>query len=185
MHVTRDELHFHGPNHLWLVSLSWGDLSKNIRPLFCTCRQLKHSSTFRKCMIVSSRQLGVQFKLSCEKGLELFLIYFFCNQQNLIYPRHNFTRICLSPGLTSKLLQEAIEHKLQLIQRKEMNQMALQKSLAANAPTSKNLPGVKSRTQLLFLDDLNSADVDEFGIQPPLELLRQILSQGNNIPVTL
>lgn len=63
--------------------------------------------------------------------------------------------------------------------------MALQKSLAANAPTSKNLPGVKSRTQLLFLDDLNSADVDEFGIQPPLELLRQILSQGNNIPVTL
>ena len=58
--------------------------------------------------------------------------------------------------------------------------MALQKSLAANAPTSKNLPGVKSRTQLLFLDDLNSADVDEFGIQPPLELLRQILSQGNN-----
>ena len=63
--------------------------------------------------------------------------------------------------------------------------MALQKSLAANASTSKNLPGVKSRTQLLFLDDLNSADVDEFGIQPPLELLRQILSQGNNIPVTL
>ncbi|XP_073235787.1 dynein heavy chain domain-containing protein 1-like [Porites lutea] len=98
--------------------------------------------------------------------------------QNLIYPRHNFTRICLSPGLTSKLLQEAIEHKLQLIQRKEMNQMALQKSLAANAPTSKSLPGVKSRTQPLFLDDLNSADVDEFGIQPPLELLRQILSQG-------
>lgn len=110
------------------------------------------------------------------KTLQLLLIYFSFNQQNLIYPRHNFTRICLSPGLTSKLLQEAIENKLQLIQ----SPMALQKSLAANAPTSKNLPGVKSRTQLLFLDDLNCADVDEFGIQPPLELLRQILSQGNN-----
>ena len=44
----------------------------------------------------------------------------------------------------------------------------------------KNLPGAKSRTQLLFLDDLNCAAVDAFEIQPPLELLRQILSQGNN-----
>ena len=43
----------------------------------------------------------------------------------------------------------------------------------------KNLPGAKSRTQLLFLDDLNCAAVDAFEIQPPLELLRQILSQGN------
>ena len=45
---------------------------------------------------------------------------------------------------------------------------------------AKNLPGAKSRTQLLFLDDLNCAAVDAFEIQPPLELLRQILSQGNN-----
>ena len=43
----------------------------------------------------------------------------------------------------------------------------------------KNLPGAKSRTQLMFLDDLNCAVVDAFEIQPPLELLRQILSQGN------
>ena len=45
----------------------------------------------------------------------------------------------------------------------------------------KNLPGAKPRTQLMFLDDLNCAAVDAFEIQPPLELLRQILSQGNII----
>lgn len=54
--------------------------------------------------------------------------------------------------------------------------MAVQKSLGGAA--GKNLPGAKSRTQLLFLDDLNCASADAFGIQPPLELLRQILSQG-------
>ena len=43
----------------------------------------------------------------------------------------------------------------------------------------KNLPGAKPRTQLMFLDDLNCAAVDAFAIQPPLELLRQNLSQGS------
>ena len=54
--------------------------------------------------------------------------------------------------------------------------MAVQKSLGGGA--AKNLPGAKSHNQLLFLDDLNCAGADAFGIQPPLELLRQILSQG-------
>lgn len=98
--------------------------------------------------------------------------------QNLINPRHSATRICLSPGLTSKLLQEAIEHKLQQIQRKGMSQMAVKKSIQGGVAV-KNLPGAKARTQLMFLDDLNCAGVDAFEIQPPLELLRQILSQGN------
>ena len=84
----------------------------------------------------------------------------------------------MSPGLTSKLLQEAIEHKLHQIQRKEMSQMGVKKSIQGGAAV-KNLPGAKSRTQLMFLDDLNCAGVDAFEIQPPLELLRQILSQGN------
>lgn len=84
----------------------------------------------------------------------------------------------MSPGLTSKLLQEAIEHKLQQIQRKEMNQSVVKKSMQAGVGV-KNLPGSKSRTQLMFLDDLNCAGADAFEIQPPLELLRQILSQGN------
>ena len=57
-----------------------------------------------------------------------------------------------------------------------MNQMAVQKSLGGAA--AKTLPGAKSRTQLLFLDDLNYAGADAFGIQSSLELLRQILSQG-------
>lgn len=96
--------------------------------------------------------------------------------QNLIIPRYNSTRICLSPGLTSKLLQEAVEYKLQQLQRKEMNHLAVQKSLA-NAPT-RVLPGARSVNHLFFLDDLNCASSDSFGIQPPLELLRQILSQG-------
>ena len=54
--------------------------------------------------------------------------------------------------------------------------MTVQKSLGGAAV--KNFPGSKSRTQLLFLDDLNCARADAFGIQPPLELLRQILSEG-------
>ena len=95
----------------------------------------------------------------------------------MINPRYNSTRICLSPGLTSKLLQEAIEYKLQQIQRKEMNQIAVKKSLQGGVGV-KNLPGAKSRSQLMFLDDLNCAGADAFEIQPPLELLRQILSQG-------
>lgn len=57
--------------------------------------------------------------------------------------------------------------------------MAVQKSLGAAA--AKSLPGAKSRSQLLFLDDLNCAGADAFGIQPPLELLRQILSQGTTL----
>ena len=67
---------------------------------------------------------------------------------------------------------------MQQIQRKEMSQIAVQKSLQGSV-AAKNLPGAKSRTQLMFLDDLNCAGADAFGIQPPLELLRQILSQGN------
>ena len=59
-----------------------------------------------------------------------------------------------------------------------MSQVAVQKSLGGATAAAKNLPGVKSRTQLLFLDDLNCAGADSFGIQPPLELFRQILSQG-------
>ena len=54
--------------------------------------------------------------------------------------------------------------------------MSVQKSLGGAAV--KNLSVSKSRTQLLFLDDLNCAGADAFGIQPPLELLRQILSKG-------
>ena len=56
-----------------------------------------------------------------------------------------------------------------------MSQVSFKKGSVA----VKNLPGSKSRTQLMFLDDLNCAAVDAFEIQPPLELLRQILSQGN------
>ena len=96
--------------------------------------------------------------------------------QNLVNPRYSPTRVCLSPGLTSRLLREAIEHKLQQMQRKELNQMAVQKSLG-NAPT-RALAGSKTASQLFFLDDLNCASADSFGIQSPLELLRQILSQG-------
>lgn len=96
----------------------------------------------------------------------------------MINPRYNSTRICLSAGLTSKLLQEAIEHKLQQIQRKEMTQLAFTKAIPG-AAAPKNLPVAKSRAHLMFLDDLNYAASDDFGIQPPLELLRQILSQGN------
>ena len=59
-----------------------------------------------------------------------------------------------------------------------MNQIAVKKSFHGGAGV-KNLPGSKSRTQLMFLDDLNCAGADAFEIQPPLELLRQILSQGN------
>lgn len=110
--------------------------------------------------------------------MSLGWLMFFSDQQNLINPRYNSTRICLSPGLTSKLLQEAIEHKLQQIQRKEMNQIVVKKSLQGGVGV-KNLPGAKSPTQLMFLDDLNCAGADAFEIQPPLELLRQILSQGN------
>ncbi|XP_029192398.2 LOW QUALITY PROTEIN: dynein heavy chain domain-containing protein 1-like [Acropora millepora] len=96
--------------------------------------------------------------------------------RNLVNPRYSPTRVCLSPGLTSRLLREAIEHKLQQMQRKELNQMAVQKSLG-NAPT-RALAGSKTASQLFFLDDLNCASADSFGIQSPLELLRQILSQG-------
>ena len=56
--------------------------------------------------------------------------------------------------------------------------MAAKKPIQGNVSV-KNLPAAKSRTQLMFLDDLNYAAVDAFEIQPPLELLRQILSQGN------
>lgn len=56
--------------------------------------------------------------------------------------------------------------------------MAVKKSIQGGVAV-KNLPGAKARTQLMFLDDLNCAGVDAFEIQPPLELLRQILSQGN------
>ena len=56
--------------------------------------------------------------------------------------------------------------------------MAVKKPIQGGVAV-KNLPGAKPRTQLMFLDDLNCAAVDAFEIQPPLELLRQILSQGN------
>ena len=56
--------------------------------------------------------------------------------------------------------------------------MAVKKSIQGGVAV-KNLPGAKARSQLMFLDDLNCAGVDDFEIQPPLELLRQILSQGN------
>lgn len=56
--------------------------------------------------------------------------------------------------------------------------MAVKKPIQGSVAV-KNLPGAKPRTQLMFLDDLNCAAVDAFGIQPPLELLRQILSQGS------
>ena len=55
--------------------------------------------------------------------------------------------------------------------------MAVKKPIQGSVAV-KNLPSTKSRTQLMFLDDLNCAAVDSFEIQPPLELLRQILSQG-------
>lgn len=56
--------------------------------------------------------------------------------------------------------------------------MAVKKPIQGSVAV-KNLPGAKPRIQLMFLDDLNCAAVDAFGIQPPLELLRQILSQGS------
>lgn len=61
--------------------------------------------------------------------------------------------------------------------------MAVKKPLQGTVAV-KNLPGAKPRSQLMFLDDLNCAAVDAFEIQPPLELLRQILSQGNVFLVT-
>ena len=59
-----------------------------------------------------------------------------------------------------------------------MTQLAFTKAIPG-AAAPKNLPVAKSRAHLMFLDDLNYAASDDFGIQPPLELLRQILSQGN------
>lgn len=57
--------------------------------------------------------------------------------------------------------------------------MAVKKPIQGSVAAVKSLPGTKPRTQLMFLDDLNCAAVDAFEIQPPLELLRQILSQGH------
>ena len=96
--------------------------------------------------------------------------------QNLVYPRCNYTRLAMSPGFTSRLLQDAVENKLQQIQRREMKQLAAQQSVPDSS--ARHLPHLKSRPQLLFLDDLNYAGADSFGDQPPLELLRQILSRG-------
>ena len=82
----------------------------------------------------------------------------------------------MSRGLTSALLQEAIEDKLLLIQRREMKQLAAQQNV--HDPAARNLAQLKSRPQLMFLDDLNLAGADPHGTMPPLELLRQIMSQG-------
>lgn len=72
----------------------------------------------------------------------------------------------MSSTLTSKLFQDAIESKLHLVERRDM--------LDVSPLVSK----LKHRRLLYFLDDLNYADIDKNNTQPPLELLRQILTQG-------
>ena len=69
------------------------------------------------------------------------------------------------------------------IQRREINQFAAGQHTAAEGRLVSSL---KTRPHLFFLDDLNCANTDSVtGAQPPLELFRQVLSQGANFTVVI
>lgn len=76
----------------------------------------------------------------------------------------------MSYALTSKLFQDAIEAKLCRGDRRDLNDLTPKDSL--------HMSKSKFKPFLYFLDDLNYANADENNTQPPLELLRQILTHG-------
>ncbi|EDO49396.1 predicted protein, partial [Nematostella vectensis] len=97
--------------------------------------------------------------------------------QNMVSPRYPYSRIFMAASLSSRLFQEAIEAKLVVLRQRE-NAHLHARQAASDSP-SRHLPAIKSRNQLFFLDDLHYATTDRTGSQPPLELLRQLLSQGS------
>lgn len=96
------------------------------------------------------------------------LIFFFCVHQNLVSPRHSYNRIVMSSSLSSKLFQDNLEAKLSLANRRDMADLQPRESHFKQ----------KHKPLLFFVDDLNYANKDKNNTQPPLELLRQILTQG-------
>ncbi|XP_064648692.1 dynein axonemal heavy chain 6-like isoform X2 [Lineus longissimus] len=86
--------------------------------------------------------------------------------ESVVQNKHQFTRAIMSPGLTPASLQNLITmHVNDLRQRR-------------GQPTLPGLSSTRSTSHhLFFLDDLNTATKNHgTGCQPPLELLRQLLT---------
>ncbi|XP_052095798.1 dynein heavy chain domain-containing protein 1-like isoform X11 [Mytilus californianus] len=88
--------------------------------------------------------------------------------QNTVLSKQTSTNILMSRGMTSSIFQNTmVSHILELKHK-----------IANSLPTSGVTAGRGKHTHLFYIDDLNTAPTNvEGGYQPPLELLRQILTQ--------
>uniref|UniRef100_A0A8W8M9M4 AAA+ ATPase domain-containing protein n=1 Tax=Magallana gigas TaxID=29159 RepID=A0A8W8M9M4_MAGGI len=90
--------------------------------------------------------------------------------QTMVLPKQTHTKVVMSPAMTSQLFLNSM-----------LGQIMELKHRATNTLTGPGQvpPATKSKqTHLFFIDDLNMASSNpEGGYQPPLELLRQILTQ--------
>jgi len=80
--------------------------------------------------------------------------------QGLDENAYSYMVINLSANTTSNKLQEIIESKL-------------------NRTTKKKYRPFNGKKSVIFIDDLNMPKKDDFGFQPPLELIRQYLEYGS------
>nr|XP_006818816.1 PREDICTED: uncharacterized protein LOC100376274 [Saccoglossus kowalevskii] len=83
--------------------------------------------------------------------------------QNMVPNKHYFTRMVLSTGMDSPMMQQMIEKQLDRVR---------QRMPVAATDQRKN-----KASHLFFLDDLNATSSSDTGSIPCLELLRQMLSQ--------
>ncbi|XP_041366047.1 dynein-1-beta heavy chain, flagellar inner arm I1 complex-like isoform X2 [Gigantopelta aegis] len=88
--------------------------------------------------------------------------------EHMVLPRHQSTTVRMSRGMTAAIFQNTlIGHIMEL----------KNKSMTAVAPGVAVAPSAAKQNHLFFIDDLNMA-AKVGNNQPPLEVLRQILSEG-------
>ena len=79
--------------------------------------------------------------------------------------RYKYVRLSLAHGVSTQLLQEAIESKVQGSSRRE----SVGNNLKMSSQTTRNV---------FFLDDMNMAATDGTNNQPSAELVRSLISLG-------
>ena len=74
----------------------------------------------------------------------------------------------LSAKTTASLVQNTIASKMSTLRKEEMTPLGLAKKVYF-------IPKIPGKTLVTFVDDINMPEVEKYGAQPPIELLRQVI----------
>ncbi|XP_069111192.1 dynein heavy chain domain-containing protein 1-like isoform X2 [Argopecten irradians] len=89
--------------------------------------------------------------------------------QNMVLPKHSSTSVIMSRCMSSELFQHTMVAQILELKHKSSNVLS--------GPGGTSSPPKSKQYHLFFVDDLSHAQCYE-NYQPPLELLKQVLSEG-------